>query len=82
MSCRPRGELRVGTDIFDMGVMAGVKDGLARLKPTGPVHWPRTEGFTFDRQGQSVVVHSKITTRRLEQSGNIHYLISWFPQGM
>ena len=63
--------------------MAGVKDGLARLKPPVKGGWkPEEESVRFDRTGQAVVLRSKVTSRRLEESGDIHYLISWLPQGM
>ena len=63
--------------------MAGVKDGLARLKPPGKGEWkPEEESVRFDRTGQAVLLRSKVTSRRLEESGDIHYLISWLPQGM
>lgn len=70
-------------DLFHVGVMAGVKDGLARLKPPIKGGWkPEEESVRFDRTGQAVVLRSKVTSRRLEESGDIHYLISWLPQGM
>ena len=63
--------------------MAGVKDGLARLKPPVKGDWkPEEERVRFDRTGQAVVLRSKVNSRRLEESGDIHYLISWLPQGM
>ena len=72
-------------DLFHVGVMAGVKDGLARLKPPVKGSWKseeEEERVRFDRTGQAVVLRSKVTSRRLEESGDIHYLISWLPQGM
>jgi hypothetical protein len=74
---------KLGSDLFDIGVMAGVKDGLARLKPrTRGAQGSMADGVTFDRTGQAVILHSRVNSRRLDASGNIHYLISWFPQGM
>jgi len=70
-------------DLFHVGVMAGVKDGLARLKPLVKGEWkPEEESVRFDRTGQAIVLRSKVTSRRLEESGDIHYLISWLPEGM
>ena len=65
-------------DLFDMGVMAGVRDGLARLKPSSR---GRGQGVTFDRTGQAVVLYSRVSSRRREEDG-VFYLISWQPQGL
>jgi len=71
-------------DLFDIGVMAGVKDGLSRLKPReiGEEDAEEDDQWSFDRSGQSLVLHSAVRSRRLDASGNIHYLISWSPQGV
>jgi len=40
------------------------------------------EQVTFDRSGQAVLLTSRVVSRRLEESGDVHYLISWSPQGI
>merc|ERR1719242_1827889 len=56
---------------------------VALLKPPGKGEWkPEEESVRFDRTGQAVLLRSKVNSRRLEESGDIHYLISWLPQGM
>ena len=68
-------------DLFHIGVMAGVREGLARLKPAER-RQVAGEQVTFDRSGQAVLLTSRVVSRRLEESGEVNYLISWSPQGM
>jgi hypothetical protein len=68
-------------DPFHVGVMAGVRDALARVKRR-PRHARSPHAINFDGSGTAVIFYSRVLGRRLDENGNLHYLISWLPAGM
>lgn len=69
-------------DPFDIGIMAGIKDGLSKIKKKPKGQRRKLSELNFDSSGNCVIFHSQVNSRRLDENGNIHYLISWFPLGM
>ena len=63
--------------------MAGIKDGLSRISTgqEGP-GGSKQQQITFDQTGNEIIFHQKIKSRKLDENGNIHYLVSWVPEGM
>jgi hypothetical protein len=68
-------------DPFHVGVMAGVRDALARVKRR-PRNARCPADINFDGSGTGVIFYSRVMGRRLDENGNLHYLISWLPAGM
>ena len=65
--------------------MAGIKDGLSRISTGqggGEAAAPQQQQITFDQTGNEIIFHQKIKSRKLDENGNIHYLVSWLPEGM
>jgi len=71
-----------GMDLFDVGIMAGIKDGLSKIKKKPRGQRRKRSELNFDSSGNFVIFHSQINSRKLDENGNVHYLISWFPLGM
>jgi len=69
-------------DPFNIGIMAGIKDGLAKIKKKPRGQRKKLSEMNFDSTGNCLIFHSKVNSRKLDENGNIHYLISWFPVGM
>jgi len=69
-------------DPFNIGIMAGIKDGLAKIKKKPKGQRKKLSEINFDSTGNCLIFHSKVNSRKLDENGNIHYLISWFPVGM
>ena len=67
-------------DLFHLGIMAGIKDGLSRFTKTPS----RSQDvpLTFASCGSELVFHSEVKSRKLDENGNVHYLVSWLPAGM
>ena len=57
-----------GPDLFHVGIMAGIRGGLARLPAVS--------------SGGQVEVSGEVKSRKLDEDGNIHYLVSWSPPGV
>jgi len=57
--------------------MAGIKDGLSRIS-SGPV----PKEITFDQTGNEIIFQQRIKSRKLDEDGNIKYLVCWQPEGM
>eukprot|EP00090_Calanus_glacialis_P026583 TRINITY_DN41821_c0_g1_i1.p1 TRINITY_DN41821_c0_g1~~TRINITY_DN41821_c0_g1_i1.p1 ORF type:complete len:769 (+),score=117.36 TRINITY_DN41821_c0_g1_i1:311-2617(+) len=72
----------IGMDPFDIGIMAGIKDGLSKIKKKPKGQRKKLSEINFDSSGNCVIFHSQVNSRKLDENGNIHYLISWFPLGM
>ena len=72
----------IGMDPFDIGIMAGIKDGLSKIKKKPKGQRKKLSEINFDSTGNCVIFHSQVNSRKLDENGNIHYLISWFPLGM
>ena len=68
-------------DPFHVGVMAGVRDALSRVKRR-PRQTRCPSAINFDGSGTAVIFYSRVMGRRLDENGNLHYLISWLPAGM
>ena len=64
-----------GPDLFHVGIMAGIRGGLARLSCPGAAAPAVSTG------GQ-VEVSGEVKSRKLDEDGNIHYLVSWSPPGV
>ena len=64
-----------GPDLFHVGIMAGIRGGLARLS------CPGAETPALSSGGQ-VEVSGEVKSRKLDEDGNIHYLVSWSPPGV
>ena len=43
---------------------------------------PRNKEITFDQTGNEIIFHHRIKSRKLDEDGNIQYLVSWLPDGM
>jgi len=71
-----------GTDPFNIGIMAGIKDGLSKIKKKPKGQRKKLSEMNFDSSGNCLIFHSQVNSRKLDENGNIHYLISWFPLGM
>lgn len=68
-------------ELFHIGIMAGIKEknvkSLSRIS-SGPKH----KEITFDQTGNEIIFHHRIKSRKLDEDGNIQYLVSWLPDGM
>ena len=64
-------------ELFHIGIMAGIKDGLSRIS-SGPV----PKEITFDQTGNEIIFQQRIKSRKLDEDGNIKYLVCWQPEGM
>ena len=67
------------TDPFHIGIMAGIKDGLSKFKKTQKSD---ESILSFDPTGSQLLFHNEVKSRRLDENGNIHFLVSWQPSGM
>lgn len=68
-------------DLFDVGTMAGIKDGLSKVKRRSRA-CRHPDQIKFDGSGSSIVLTSKVLGRRLDAHGNINFLVEWHPLGM
>lgn len=68
-------------DLFHIGIMAGIKDGLSRFNP-GLCSTECDQKLEFDSSRSQLVFRTKVKSRKLDENGNVHYLVSWLPAGM
>ena len=68
-------------DLFHIGIMAGIKDGLSRFN-SGLSSTQCDQNFEFDSSRSQMVFRTRVKSRKLDENGNIHYLVSWLPSGM
>ena len=74
-----------GPDLFHVGIMAGIKDGLSRFSSPGDRSSSSTSAsldLVFTNGGELVFRPGSIKSRRLDEDGNIEYLVAWSPGGM
>lgn len=74
-----------GPDLFHTGIMAGIKDGLSRFSPVSNRSSslsPSSLDLVFTNGGELVFRPGSVKSRKLDEDGNIHYLVSWHPGGM
>ena len=64
-------------ELFHIGIMAGIKDGLSRISGG-----PNPQQITLDQTGSEIIFHHRIKSRKLDENGNIQYLVTWLPEGM
>ena len=70
-------------DTFDVGTMAGVKDGLSKIKrKSRGTAESQLDDIGFDGTGTAVVLWSRVLGRRLEADGAVSLLVHWHPPGM
>ena len=65
--------------------MAGIKDGLSRLSSPGDRSSSSSSAsldLVFSNGGELVFRPGSIKSRRLDEDGNIEYLVAWSPRGM
>jgi len=72
--------LKMSEDTFHLGIMAGIKDGLSRISHSS--HNSDNVPFIFDNCGADLVFRSEVKSRKLDENGNIQYLVKWLPEGM
>ena len=72
--------LKMSEDTFHLGIMAGIKDGLSRISHSS--HNSDNVPFIFDNCGADLVFRSEVKSRKLDENGNIQYLVTWLPEGM
>ena len=73
-------------DTFDVGTMAGVKDGLSKIKRKSSRRSEAADSelddIGFDGTGTAVVLWSRVLGRRLEEDGTVSLLVTWHPPSM
>ena len=72
--------VKISEDTFHLGIMAGIKDGLSRISHSS--HCSDNVPFIFDNSGADLVFRSEVKSRKLDENGNIQYLVTWLPEGM
>lgn len=74
-----------GPDLFHIGIMAGIKDGLSRFSSASNRSSslsPSSLDLVFTNGGELVFRPGSVKSRKLDEDGNIQYLVSWHPGGM
>ena len=73
-----------GLDLFDIGIMAGIKESLSRIKKKSKIQRKKKilNEINFDSCGNSVILNGHVTSRKQDENGTVHYLVSWLPQGL
>ena len=72
-----------GPDLFHVGIMAGIKDGLSRFSSAKKSSSSSTSlDLVLTNGGELVFKPGSIKSRKLDGDGNVQYLVSWSPGGM
>ena len=76
-----------GPDLFHVGIMAGIKDGLSRFSSAKRSSSSSSSSsasldLVLTNGGELVFKPGSIKSRKLDGDGNVQYLVSWSPGGM
>jgi len=92
--CRPRGKsskASTNVEIFDVGIMAGVRDGLAKLKASdqneaatmpSAAASDETSELKFNISGSEVTFQSQVLARKIDTNGIVKLLLTWHPHNV